>query len=221
MKRVQKASTKSVLSTFLILAGLAVSGCCKKQDVESPIRFRPGAQVPTQEAQTLPNLLPYYREAKFPVFIKKMEEYLKTHDQNHEARLFLGLAYSRYGDYKRGSEQLNLIPLQAREMMTDSCLELRELIDSNQKDLALKIATDFFPDCKEELAANLTSSASPRVFSNEDVMRLGKEYDDAISNEDDEEIRRRKEEDFQKKHKLDYSELEELTARYLELLSGE
>lgn len=221
MKRAQKASTKSVLSTFLIVAGLAVSGCCKKQDVESPIRVRPGAQVSAQESQSLPDLLPYYREAKFPVFVKKMEEYLKSHSQDHEARLFLGLAYSRYGDYKRGSEQLNLIPLQAREVMTDSCLELRELIDSNQKDLALKIATDFFPDCKEELSSNLASSASPRAFSNEDIMRLGKEYDEAISNEDDEEIRRRKEEDFQKKHKLDDSELEELTARYLELLSGE
>ncbi len=205
-------SKRTILTLWPLL--IFLSGCLSDSTtVKRPI----SATQLTPETSTL-ELIKYYRNEKYPMVIKSTQELLKSQPNNWEARLFMGLAYFKYGDSEAASNTFNLIPENIRNNMVDSCLELQGLSLTTNTEKLRELTMKFFPDCQEDLSKPEKPSKELEI-DDKTVKNYGQLYDASISNEDDPEIRKLKEQEFLKKYKLTEDQLSEITARYLEIIA--
>ena len=199
---------------FLLII-LFLEGCFENSS--SP---QQSAHSVDDSANSLLDVHNHYSNQRYTIALNAVDEFLAQQPSSAQALLLKGFILLRTGDSSGAQSDFSRIPVSERALMTDSCLELREIGASGKLAEVLQIARVYFPDCLSELSQPLPA-VEGLVLSKQKIIFLGQLYDQAIRKEGDLQVRKKKEEDFLKKHGLSESQLGEITSRYLDYLAAQ
>ncbi|MCO4780945.1 MAG: CDC27 family protein [Candidatus Cloacimonetes bacterium] len=201
-----------ILSTFLL------TGCFSKPDPSIKPKLNHEDSKPEASVFTAQIL---YKDSKLVESLLEIEKSLKLNPNDSEAIFLKALIYFKTNKYAETHKLLSQLNENQKMELAESCIELQELNSPNTNKELVKISKSYFPDCLEDLVQKDYLSDPLDKFTKQQILKLGKLYDQAISKSDDDNVKKKIEDQFMKQHNLSNEELNHITSNYLEVLAEE
>jgi hypothetical protein len=179
---------KNLYLSLLIVSTSLCLGCFSKPD--SSIQPKLNQEI-TNEETTLFTAQILYKDSKLTESLIEIEKFLKLNPKDSEAIFLKALIYFKSNKFSDTHNLLSQLDDSQKMDLAESCIELQALNNSKTNSELVKISKKYFPDCLEDLVHKDYLSDPLEKFSKEQILRLGKLYDQVISKSNDDDMKRK------------------------------